>query len=285
MAAIVPVVQQAMRESGAGKDNIDAVAVTSRPGLLGSLLVGVTGAKALAWVWSKPLVEVHHIEAHIYAALMSEPNWSFPYATLVVSGGHTSLYRTDSPLDHQLLGRTRDDAAGEALDKAAAMLGLGYPGGPAVEKAAVGGNPKAYPFKRPLLDRDSLDFSFSGLKTALLYTLRGPGGRGEPLDLTEGTRLTDLAASYEAAVADTLAEKCARACIQHRLESVLVGGGVARNQRLRATLTARGERSGFGVSFAAPEFCTDNAAMIAGIGKPLFDAGRVAGMELAATPR
>jgi N6-L-threonylcarbamoyladenine synthase len=280
LAKIVPSVEEALREAGLRGEQLDAVAVTARPGLLGSLLVGVTAAKALAWSWGKPLVDVHHIEAHIYAALMSLDEWTFPYITLVVSGGHTSLYRTDSPMEHTLLGATLDDAAGEALDKGAAMLGLSYPGGPAVEKAGADGDPKAYSFKQPMLARDSLDFSFSGMKTALLYKLKGPGGRREDETLPEARDLAGMAASFEHALVETLARKCLRACEMHGVPRVLVGGGVGRNRRLRARLAERAEKAGVAVAFAKPEHCTDNAVMIAGLGGARFAAGLRAGLDL-----
>ena len=271
---IVPIVARTLEAARLAPQQIDAVAVTTRPGLLGSLLVGATAAKSLAWAWGRPLVAVHHIEAHIYAALMSLAEWRFPYVTLVVSGGHTTLYRTDSPLDHRPLGATRDDAAGEALDKAAALLGLPYPGGPAIEKEGTAGDPKAFPFKLPLLGPDSLEFSFSGLKTALLYTLKGPGGRRDDPDLVDAARRPDLCASYERAVVETLTRKCIRACRATDVPRVLVGGGVARNRRLRSALQHHAEHAGVQVAFAAPEHCTDNAVMVAGIGHALLGAGR-----------
>ncbi len=280
LAKIVPSVEEALREAGVDGPGLDAIAVTSRPGLLGSLLVGVTAAKALAWSWDKPLVDVHHIHAHIYAALMSLDEWRFPYLTLVVSGGHTSLYRTDSPMDHEPLGATLDDAAGEALDKGAAMLGLSYPGGPSIEKAGAEGDPKAYPFKQPMLDRDSLDFSFSGMKTALLYKLKGAGGRREDETLPESRDLAGMAASYEHALVETLARKCMRACEQQRVDRLLVGGGVGRNKRLRARLGERAAAAGVEVAFAKPEHCTDNAVMIAGLGGARFAAGHRAALDL-----
>jgi N6-L-threonylcarbamoyladenine synthase len=275
LRAIRPVVERALAEAGATPDDLDLVAVTNQPGLLGSLLIGATAAKALAWSWDKPLVGVHHIEAHVYAALMTLPEHQFPYVTLVVSGGHTSLYLSEAADRHRELGSTRDDAAGEALDKAAAMLNLSYPGGPAIQRAAEGGDPKAFPFKRPLLDRDSLEFSFSGLKTALLYRLHGPGGRhGDPWLLPESA-VPDLCASFEQTVVDTLIEKCRRAMKATGVPRLLVGGGVALNRRLRQDLTAAAAAEGFEVTLAPPEACTDNAIMIAGLGHELWRQGRV----------
>jgi len=285
LQSVVPVVEKALEEAGAAPAALAAVAVTARPGLLGSLLVGVTAAKSLAWSWDLPLVAVHHVEAHAFAALMNLPSWEFPYVTLIVSGGHTSLYRTDSPLAHERIGSTRDDAAGEALDKAAALLGLGYPGGPALEVAGASGDPRAYPFKRPLLGPDSLDFSFSGLKTALLYTLKGPGGHRNDPSRMGASETADLSASFEAAVADTLTEKGMRACERTGIPRLLVGGGVARNLRLRRTLEQAATQRGIEAVFALPEQCTDNAAMIAGLGWFLLRDGRTAGLDLEACAR
>jgi len=276
---ILPAIQECLSLANISCLEVDAIAVTSQPGLLGSLFIGTTAAKALAWSWKKPLIAVHHIEAHAYAALMSADEWEFPYVTLIASGGHTSLYQSNSPTEHQLLGRTRDDAAGEALDKAASMLGLGYPGGPAIQNAAANGNPKAFPFKRPLLSPDSLDFSFSGLKTALLYKLKGPGGKKTDPTLAESVDLAGMAASFEAAVMDTLAKKCLRACAQKDIPRILVGGGVARNQRLRDILPEQAEAVGVKVTFAKPEHCTDNAVMIAGLGHALWKSGMMAELD------
>ncbi len=279
LGALQPAVAQAMQQAGAAPADLAAVAVTMQPGLLGSLLVGATAAKALAWAWDKPLVAVDHIHAHVYAALLSLPKWEFPYIALVVSGGHTSLYRADDPLTLTRLGATRDDAAGEAFDKAAALLGLAYPGGPAIERAAAGGDPRAFPFKLPLLAADSLEFSFSGLKTALLYTLVGPGNRRDAPWRVPRARLADLCASFEHAIAETLARKALRAAAQHGVPRILVGGGVACNRRLRALLAEQAERAGCEVHFAEPAHCTDNAVMVAGLGHALLAAGRIAPLD------
>ncbi len=274
LAALQPAVQEALARARTRPQDLAAVAVTTQPGLLGSLLVGATAAKAMAWAWDKPLVAVNHVHAHVYAALMSVPRWEFPAVALVVSGGHTSLYRVDSPLELAFLGGTRDDAAGEAFDKAAALLGLGYPGGPAIERAAAGGDPRAFPFKLPLLDADSLEFSFSGLKTALLYTLVGPGKRRDAPWRVPRERLPDLCASFEAAVAATLARKAVRAAVAQGTSRILVGGGVACNRRLRSVLAELAEQAGLEAHFAPPAYCTDNAVMIAGLGHALHAAGR-----------
>ncbi len=270
LRSIRPVVEQALEHAGLTAKDLGGIAVTNRPGLLGSLLIGTTAAKALAYAWNLPLVGVHHIEAHSYAALMPLAAPHFPYITLIVSGGHTSLYRTDSPLQMKLLGSTLDDAAGEALDKAAKMLGLGYPGGPAIQQAGASGNPQAFPFRLPLLAADSLDFSFSGLKTALLYTIKGPGGTTADPWIVPHDCLPDLCASFESTIARTLARKCRRACEQTGIPRVLIGGGVACNLRLRQVMAEEANKAGFQAHFAPAEYCTDNAVMIAGLGRAMF---------------
>ncbi len=276
---LVPTVERALAEADVAPADLDAVAVTLRPGLLGSLLLGATTAKALAWAWDLPLVGVDHVRAHAWSALVGAEDVRPPCIALVASGGHTSLYRVDSALEHRRLGATRDDAAGEALDKAAAMLGLGYPGGPVVQEVGAAGDPKAFPFKLPLLEPDSLDFSFSGLKTALLYTLHGPGGKRGDAWRVPRERLADLCASFEAAIAETLTRKCIRAAEREGLDTVVVGGGVACNARLRRTLADAGERAGLRVRFPPPAWCTDNAVMIAALGHELWRAGEVVGLD------
>ena len=277
---IVPTIHAAMESAKLSFTELDGIAVTSRPGLLGSLLIGVTAAKSLCLAHNLPLIGVHHIEGHIYAALMSLDSWEFPYITLVVSGGHTSLYKTNSPLDHELLGQTRADAAGEALDKGAKMMGLAYPGGPSMEKEGQRGDPTKYPFKLPMMGPESLEFSFSGLKTALLYTMKGPGGKVSEPTLPHAQDRPSLAASFEFAVAETLAKKCRRACEQTGIPRLLVGGGVARNRKLRERMAKHAQEAAFEATFAKPAHCTDNAVMIAGIGDALLSAGRTDDLRL-----
>ncbi len=279
LAAILPVVEEALAEARCTPSALGAISVTTQPGLLGSLLIGTTAAKALAWAWELPLIAVDHVQAHVYAALMPLPRWEFPYVALVVSGGHTSLYRVEDPLHLSCLGSTRDDAAGEALDKAAALLGLEYPGGPSIERAARAGNPAAFPFKLPLLAPDSLEFSFSGLKTALLYTLVGPGGKREDPWRVPREQLADLCASYEYAVVETLARKAVRAAETQSIPRILVGGGVACNRRLRERLHLLAGRAGCEAHFAPPAYCTDNAVMIAGLGHARWQAGACAELD------
>ena len=258
---------------GSTRPVVDAIAVAHRPGLVGSLLVGLTAAKTLAFAWDLPLVGVDHIHAHIYASFLSssgstEPpveEEELPAVSLVVSGGHTSLYLSRSWTDHRLLGSTIDDAVGESFDKAAALLGLGYPGGPAISAAAKEGNPDAVKFPRTLLDRDSLDFSFSGIKTAVLYHVKGQNaGRDAPI--REGVSVPDVAASFEAAACEVLVEKLRRALRREGVSRIVLGGGVAANRRLRHDVESLARELGASIRFPDLALCTDNAAMIAGLG-------------------
>ena len=226
---IVPAIDEALSTAGVRLEDLAAIAVTSRPGLVGSLLVGLTAAKTLALALDIPLVDVSHVEAHLFACRMGAGREIFPAIGLVVSGGHTLLYDCASAVDLALIGSTIDDAAGEAFDKGAKLLGLGYPGGPAIERAAQTGDPAAVAFPRPLLTAPNLDFSFSGLKTALLYEIGGSSrGRPQPRELTP-SRVSDLAASYQEAIVDVLVGKCRLALGRTGRARLLVGGGVAAN--------------------------------------------------------
>jgi N6-L-threonylcarbamoyladenine synthase len=283
--AITRLIEMALREAGleprpGAAPAIDAIAVAHRPGLLGAILVGLTAAKSLALAWELPLAGADHIQAHIYAAfLRREPPFElpgveevFPAVSLVVSGGHTSLYSSEDWTRHRLIGSTTDDAAGEAFDKAAAILGLGYPGGPAISRAALGGDARAVSFPRTLLGPESLDFSFSGIKTAVLYHVKGQNSsRGAPT--LPGANLPDIAASFEAAVVDVLITKLRRALEREGCRRAIVGGGVAANRRLRGRLEELSRELGAEVLFPEPALCTDNAAMIAGLGYQLLQAG------------
>jgi len=277
---ILPVVEQALARAAVRLDGIDAVAVTCTPGLVGALLVGVSFAKSLALAKGKPLVGVDHLQGHIYAVRMAFPEISYPCVSLVVSGGHTSLYHSRSEIEHDRLGATTDDAAGEAFDKVAKILGLGFPGGPAIERAAAGRDPGRVAFKRTI--PDSLDFSFSGIKTAVLYRVRGQDAR-RPRLLTEEER-GDVAAGFQEAVVDVLVEQALRACGRTGTRRLAVGGGVACNGRLREKMRARAAAEGIACWFPPPIFCTDNAAMIAGLGYHLLRAGRASGLDLDAVP-
>jgi N6-L-threonylcarbamoyladenine synthase len=269
---VLPLVRRALAEASLTAADLDGIAVTYRPGLVGCLLVGVAVAKTLALVLDKPLVGVDHLQAHVDAAFLAAPDLELPLLCLVASGGHTNLYLVAERGKAERLGRTLDDAAGEALDKASAMLGLGYPGGPAIERAAAGGDRDAVAFKRSMLAKDSLDFSFSGLKTALLYELRGPGltRAASPI---EGKRRADYAASFQEAVMDTLVRKLMRAAEATQARTVAIGGGVARNGRLRALLAQDRVLRDRSLIFPPLDLCSDNAAMVAGLGGHLLGLG------------
>ncbi|MDP6540172.1 MAG: tRNA (adenosine(37)-N6)-threonylcarbamoyltransferase complex transferase subunit TsaD [Planctomycetota bacterium] len=279
------IADRALEEAGLGLEDLDAVAVTTRPGLIGSLLVGVSTAKGLAYGTGLPLVGVHHIEAHVYAATMECESAPYPCIALVVSGGHTALYRAESPLEHTLLASTLDDAAGEAFDKVAWLLGLPYPGGPSVSALAREGRPDAIAFPRYRAADGGGGFSFSGLKTAVLYHLRGGDALAPTPPPERITDRADVAASFEQAVVDSLVDETFRAAGREELDTILVAGGVACNRRLREEMTRRGSEDGRTVVFPSPAYCTDNAVMIAGLGTELLRAGRTCGWDLDASPR
>jgi N6-L-threonylcarbamoyladenine synthase len=280
---ILPVIDEALQQAGVQLRDIDAVAVVSQPGLVGSLLVGLTAAKTLSCVLDVPLVAVDHIEAHLYACQLAEGRPLFPAVGLVVSGGHTNLYNATSVVDYQLLGTTIDDAAGEAFDKVAAILDLEYPGGPAIERAAVDGDPRAFDFPRTFLNEDRLQFSFSGLKTAVLYATRGNPGSRRPVPEMTPQRRADLAASFQAAAVDVLVGKCRQAVEQLGHERLLVGGGVAANALLRNELQLMADACGIELVIAPKEYCTDNAAMAA-LGWELLERGMTVDLDLDVTP-
>ena len=282
---ILPVVDAALDAAELDLDDLAAIAVTHRPGLIGSLLVGLSAAKGLAFVRGLPLIGVHHIEAHVYAATMELDEAPWPCLALVVSGGHTSLYIARSPLELVPIASTLDDAAGEAFDKVAWILGLGYPGGPEVSRLAAEGDPEAIAFPRYRSKDGSVGFSFSGLKTAVLYHVRGGDALAPTPPPGEITARADVAASFEAAVVDSLVEQTLRAAREHGLERILVAGGVACNYRLREVMRARAGEEGRAAHFPAPEWCTDNAVMIAGLGWELFKADVLADLALDASPR
>jgi N6-L-threonylcarbamoyladenine synthase len=280
---VLPVIDEALKEAKLELSDIGAVAVATQPGLVGSLLVGLTAAKTLAMVLDVPLIAVNHIEAHIYACRMAAKVDTFPCIGFVVSGGHTNIYDCTSPVDFELIGSTIDDAAGEAFDKVAQILDIGFPGGPAVEKIAKDGDPKAIRFPRTFLKEDRLEFSFSGLKTAVLYTANGvPGSRVEPEPLTP-QRVADIAASFQAAVVDVLVGKCRQALQQRNRNTLCVGGGVAANSLLRHKLEQMARREGAQLFVAPMSLCTDNAAMAA-IAWESLDRGHVADLDLDVTP-
>ncbi|MCA9254176.1 MAG: tRNA (adenosine(37)-N6)-threonylcarbamoyltransferase complex transferase subunit TsaD, partial [Phycisphaerales bacterium] len=254
-------VREALEETGVSPADLDVLCVTRAPGLIGALLVGVTAARTLAWSWDKPLLGVNHIHAHATSAAIELDAAPWPAVALVVSGGHTSLYSVQDWDDISTLGVTIDDAAGEAFDKVAAILSLGYPGGPIVDRRAAGGNAAAVDFPRSMLKGDSLDFSFSGLKTAVLYEVHGRGRTSGGLDGITDERIADLCASFSQAVVDVLVAKTLLAVRRTGARTVVVGGGVAANSALRRELAAACERDGVALHLTPMRYCTDNAAM------------------------
>ncbi len=297
---ILPVIETALDDAECSLADIDAFAVGNRPGLIGSLLVGVAAAKSLAWSLGKPVIGVDHIEAHLYAALLDDDSWThdslFPALGLVVSGGHTAMYRVDAPLDMTRLGSTIDDAIGEAYDKAASILGLGYPGGPIVDRRAQQGDASHHQLPISRLKPGSLDFSYSGLKTAILYTVRGtPTASDEPgakpvferdaAELSQ-TEIDNLCASFQKAAIDAVVLKMKRAVdtFETPPRSILVGGGVSANSLLRDRVQALGNTLRIPVRVPKMAYCLDNAAMIAGLAHERAVAGSFDDLALAARP-
>lgn len=281
---ILPVIDETLRRAELGLADIDVVAVANTPGLAGSLLVGLSVAKAMAVALDVPLVAVNHLQAHIYACRLAAERDVFPCVGMIVSGGHSSLYRCLGPLDFELMGATIDDAAGEAFDKVASMLGLSYPGGPSIQRAAVDGDPKAYRFPRALLkDKGRLDFSFSGLKTAVRYAIVGPGRHDFSAINLSQQQIADLAASFQQAVIDCLSGKAFLALEKTGLNRLCVGGGVAANGPLRSRLEDDARRAGIELFVAPLRLCTDNAVMGA-IAVERFKAGEFESLELDVLP-
>ena len=280
--AVWPVVQEALNRAGTTLGDLDGIAVTAGPGLVGSLLVGLSFGKALAFAIDLPLVGVNHLEGHLYAALLEHEDLNFPFTGLIASGGHTHLYLADAPGKYRLLGRTRDDAAGEAFDKVAKFLGLGYPGGPPIEDRARKGDPDTIRFPRPLPQGGAYDFSFSGLKTAVVNYVKGLGYRvegrgGPPLD---PVLLSDICAGFQEAVVDALVRVTLAAAKASASSRIVVAGGVACNGRLRSKLTQRAADERIEVYYPTPSLCTDNAAMIAAAGYPRLVRGERAPLSL-----
>ena len=267
IAAILPVYRQAIEDAKVSEEQIDALAVTQGPGLIGSLLVGFSFTKANAMVRNIPWVGVSHLSGHLNSVFLESDPPAFPFAALLVSGGHTALYHVTSHTDAETLGQTRDDAAGEAFDKVAKMLGLGYPGGGVISALACQGNPAKIPFPRPYLDKTSFDFSFSGLKTAVNRYIQD-----HYKDLPN--RIADIAASFQDAVVDVLAYKVFTAAASKECGRIALVGGVAANERLRSVVTAEAEKRGINVHVPSRSLCGDNAAMIAAAGYHLLEAGR-----------
>lgn len=278
---ILPVIHATLQQANVTLDDLDAVAVANQPGLAGSLLVGLMAAKSLCLASDLPLIAIDHLQAHIYACRIASGKNVFPCVGLIVSGGHSNLYRCESPLDFSPLGGTIDDAAGEAFDKVASMLGLGYPGGPAISKAAQSGDPAKFRLPRPLINnRDRLEFSFSGLKTAARYELFGTGRpkMGAEANLDEQL-VADMAASFQEAVVDCLVNKVLLAMQQTGFERLCIGGGVAANTRFRERIEAEAASAGYELHIPPLRLCTDNAVMGA-IAVERFNAGQFESLDL-----
>ena len=274
---ILPLIDSLLIEQQLTKSDIDAVAYTAGPGLIGALLVGTAVGRSLAYGLNVPAVEVHHMEAHLLAPILEDPEIDYPFIALLVSGGHTQLMQVNRFGQYDMLGETLDDAAGEAFDKTAKLMGLGYPGGPAISSLADQGDPKRFKFPRPMTDRPGLDFSFSGLKTFTMNLVQQ-----QPDD--EQTR-ADIARGFVEAVVDTLTIKCRRALEQTQMQRLIVAGGVSANRQLRTALMNLGEKTNTAVHFPKPEFCTDNGAMIAFAGAQKLLAGARQGLGFQAKAR
>jgi len=271
---IIPVLEAAMEQARQSWDDLDGIAVTRGPGLVGSLLVGLCAAKALSFALDIPFCGVNHLEGHLMASFLEEPVPDFPFLGLIVSGGHTSLYRVAEFGQYQLLGQTRDDAAGEAFDKVAKLLGLGYPGGVVIDRLARDGDCRAFSFPRAMSGSDRPDFSFSGLKTSVLYFVRRHG------EAFAQAHLADLAASFQEAVVESLLSKISQAIGLTRIRTVVLSGGVASNSRLRTRLLEMAGAEGLQVHLPSPFLCTDNAAMIAAVGHRHLLEGRSSPISL-----
>jgi N6-L-threonylcarbamoyladenine synthase len=271
---ILPVIQGALEEAGVSLKDLDGLAVTQGPGLIGALVIGMATAKVLAYTSDKPLAGVHHLQAHIMAAFLTDSPPAFPFVALVVSGGHTNLYLVRDFLDMELLGRSRDDAAGEAFDKVAKLMALGYPGGVQIEALAAAGKATAYHLPRPRIQAEPLTFSFSGLKTAVAYQLKQ-----HPEILTDEAAQRDLAASFQAAVVDSLTSRAWLAMEQTGCPRLVVAGGVAANGRLRQVLHDQARDTGIDLFLPPLSLCTDNAAMVAALGYRRLMAGERLGLD------
>ena len=283
---IIPVVEEALLKSGVSRRELDGVSAVYGPGLVGAILVGLSFGKSLALGLGVPFVGVDHMEAHIFSNLIDDPKPSFPFINLTVSGGHTQLVLVEGPFDYTLLGETKDDAAGEAFDKVAKMLGVGYPGGPLIDQYASKGNAAFVSFPRPYLEEGSLEFSFSGLKTSVLYHLRKIGYKSVATseNAAGNQLLSDLCASFQAAVVDVLIEKAIRAAQAHKVRQIAVAGGVSANSELRRRLKEVAAGRKIQVFIPKLEFCTDNGAMVAMVGYVKLAGGRASSLELTAEP-
>jgi len=274
---LIPLIHECLENSSLSKKDIHGIAYTAGPGLMGALLVGAATAKSLAWTWGIPALAVHHMEGHLLAPMLEENKPDFPFVALLISGGHTLLVEVQAIGKYTLLGESLDDAAGEAFDKSAKLLGLDYPGGPLLSKLAESGTEGRFKFPRPMTDRPGLDFSFSGLKTFTRNTF-------EATDKTDQDK-ADIAYAFQQATAETLSIKCKRALKQTGIKRLVVAGGVSANTKIRAALTSMAEKERAELYFPRPEFCTDNGAMIAYAGCQRLLAGQTENLEINARPR
>jgi len=275
---LIPLVKTVLQEAKMHSDELDGIAYTAGPGLMGALLVGCAVGRSLAWTWSIPAIAVHHMEGHLLAPMLENPAPQFPFLALLVSGGHTQLVAVESVGNYRLLGESVDDAAGEAFDKTAKLLGLGYPGGPAIARLAKDGQAGRFRFSRPMVNRPGLDFSFSGLKTQVLTTW-------QVQEKQDKQTQADIAYAFEETVVDTLAIKCKRALQQTGLKRLIIAGGVGANQHLRQRLKALGNEIGVEIYYPRPEFCTDNGAMIAYAGYIRLNQDAPTSLNFQAKPR
>jgi N6-L-threonylcarbamoyladenine synthase len=279
---LVPLIEEVLVEAGNSQTRVDAIAFTSGPGLVGALLVGAAVGRSLAYGWGVPALGIHHLEGHLLAPMLESDPPTFPFLALLVSGGHTLIANVTELGRYEILGSSLDDAAGEAFDKTAKLLGLPYPGGPHLARLAQNGRPDQFNLPRPMLDRPGFDFSFSGLKTSVVVALRTLEAQAKPVD---PQTKADLARAFEDAVVDTLTIKCQRALKHTDATDLVVAGGVGANKRLRESLSLMGAKLGVRVSYPRPEFCTDNAAMIAYAGYLRLRAGQQDGLAIRATAR
>ena len=277
LEVLMPVIRRALETASLSLDDVDGLAVTQGPGLVGSLLIGCSAAKAIAWSRRRPLVGVNHLEGHIYAAFLEGDPPAFPFLALVVSGGHTALYLAREPRRYERIGQTRDDAAGEAFDKVAKLLGLGYPGGPVIERTARTGDPRAIAFPTAHMSDGAPDFSFSGIKTAVSLHVRRAGA-------LDPARVADIAASFQATVVKMLVRKTVKAALRTGVPRLVLTGGVAANTALREALEGECRERGWTLHVPSRRLCTDNAAMIAAAGHDRLEAGERASLSLNALP-
>ncbi len=278
---VVPLIRRCCAQANLALPDLDGVAYTAGPGLIGALLVGACVGRSLAWALNLPAVEVHHMEGHLLAPLLADEQPDYPFVCLLVSGGHTQLVDVRGHGEYRIIGESLDDAAGEAFDKTAKLLGLPYPGGRHIAELAESGDPKRFDFPRPMLNRPGLDFSFSGLKTFTRVTWENQRGPG----VDEARLKADIAACFQAAVVDTLGRKCLRAMQQTRHRDLVISGGVSANVQLRQSLHALGQKHGFRVFFPPPQYCTDNGAMIAFAGALRLQRGEAVDNRIHARPR